>query len=143
MNISVPDELAEQVRTMKIPISETCQRALRDAVETAMLRDTSGMEEITVEVGDPPVKVGFVGRWLLEPDREKTQTGDGGLYWGVALTKRGRIAVYTAHAANVLAPFMRDYDSLDHAKRAEVPASIIAIAAGGLATEERVIWRDI
>lgn len=39
MNISVPDELAEQVRTHKIAISETCQRALRKAVDDAQTAD--------------------------------------------------------------------------------------------------------
>jgi hypothetical protein len=32
MNISVPDELAEQVRERDLPISAICQRALREAV---------------------------------------------------------------------------------------------------------------
>lgn len=143
MNISVPDELAEQVRTLKIPISETCQRALRDAVESALLRETSDMQEITVEVGHPAVKVSFVGRWLLEPHPEATLAGLGGMYFGVALTKRGRIAVFGAHAAGVLDPFLKDYDSVDEAAKAGVPESIIAIARDALTTESSVVWRDI
>lgn len=35
MNISVPDELAEQVRARDLPISSICQDALRKAVELA------------------------------------------------------------------------------------------------------------
>ncbi|MFD9651761.1 type II toxin-antitoxin system CcdA family antitoxin [Streptomyces mirabilis] len=34
MNISVPDELAEQVRARDLPISSICQDALREAVES-------------------------------------------------------------------------------------------------------------
>lgn len=33
MNISVPDELADQVRTRSLPTSSICQDALREAVE--------------------------------------------------------------------------------------------------------------
>jgi hypothetical protein len=35
MNISVPDELAEQVRTLNIPISHVCQKALSAEVQVA------------------------------------------------------------------------------------------------------------
>lgn len=35
MNISVPDDLAEQVRTLDLPISGICQKALGSAVEDA------------------------------------------------------------------------------------------------------------
>jgi hypothetical protein len=41
----------------------------------------------------------FWGRWILAPDPEKTRTairghGPEGTYYGVAQTRRGRIAVY-------------------------------------------------
>lgn len=105
------------------------------------------MDEITLDVGDPTVKVGFVGRWLVEPDRNETRSSeegqDAGAYWGVALTKRGRIAVYTAHCNDAWPASLKDYDSLNDAEAAGTPADIIAVAAGGLAGEERVIWRDI
>lgn len=38
MNISVPDELAERVRKLGVPISAVCQKALRAAVEDAARR---------------------------------------------------------------------------------------------------------
>ena len=42
---------------------------------------------ITVEVGNPPEVVKFIGRWLVEPDPRETCGGDdAGGYWGVALT---------------------------------------------------------
>ena len=102
MNISVPDQLAEEVRQHDIAISAVCQRALRD--EVARLRtieELGEMGKITVSVGDPSLTIGFTGRWLLEPDSGKTRTSDegwdNGVFWGVALTQRGRIAVFAEH----------------------------------------------
>lgn len=223
MNISVPDELAEQVRERNLPISAICQRALREELGrlsaaqaatdiqiyiTANERDPDPltwpnfdpamphliyglhpvhgegwmldyeeadihaflpgwrgdagpvlarardllrlggeghMEEITVEVGEPSLTVGFTGRWLVDPDPDETRTGetgyDAGAYWGVALTKRGRIAVFTAHCNDGWPAHLDDYDSLDQAA-AHVPADIIARAAAELG-ETRVLWRDI
>jgi len=103
------------------------------------------MKEITVEVGEPSLTVGFTGRWLVDPDPDETRTGeagyDAGAYWGVALTKRGRIAVFTAHCNDGWPANLRDYDSLDQAA-ADVPADIVARAAAELG-ETRVLWRDI
>ena len=232
MNISVPDELAEQVRQRDLPISAICQRALRDelarlqAVERTddiqivyladlnidpdpstwpggfeafdatkphlvygrhhehgggwtlwyqdgdenmtdhfipgvvedvfpALRQARGwlqlvdgerqMVKITVDVGDPSLTVGFTGRWLVDPDSDETRTAepgyDAGAYWGIALTRRGRIAVYTAHCNDGWPAHLEDYDSLDQAAN-HVPADIIAMAARELG-EERVLWRDI
>jgi hypothetical protein len=231
MNISVPDELAEQVRLRDIPISAICQRALRDEVDrlrriedaddilvyvesqqpdpdpgmwpgydpakprliyqryqvgrrwelgwvltyeegdnpndvftsgdpgdppiewargvvraAAEERDRDHMGPITVEVGDPALTVGFSGRWLVEPDPDGTRTeGDAydvGTYWGVALTKRGRIAVYSSHRDDGRPASLSHYDSLDEAADHWVPANIIARAAAGLGGQ-RVLWRDI
>lgn len=108
--------------------------------------ETKEMAEITVEVGEPSLTIGFTGRWLLEPDDDDTRTGedghDAGAYWGIALTKRGRIAVYTAHCNYRWPASLNDYDSLDRAADGGVPADIIARAAGELG-ETRVLWRDI
>ena len=231
MNISVPDDLAEEVRRRDIAISAVCQRALRDEVarlrtleavdditvviesdrdfldpqtwepadgskpvlmyrrhpehgqgwtlmyelgehpgdnpsdhfipggaadvdaalrsarEWLRLTGAPGeMEKITVEVGDPSLAVGFTGRWLVEPDSDETQTGefgyDDGSYWGIALTGRGRIAVYMAHCNGRWSPTLRDFDGLDAAADAGTPADIIARAAAEL-NETRVLWRDI
>ena len=168
MNISVPDELAEQVRLRNLPISAVCQRALREEVDRLRLIEeaddilvyveseqadpdptrwpgftvgkptltykrypvgnrlelvwvlqyeagdepgdnptddiTAGvpsdppiewareiireaaaerereqqmgdMQEITVEVGEPALTVGFTGRWLVDPDPDETRGG--------------------------------------------------------------------
>lgn len=75
--------------------------------------------QITVEVGDPARTEGFVGRWLVEPDSDDTRTAeeghDAGAYWGVALTRRGRIAVYTAHCNERWPGQLVDYDNIENA----------------------------
>jgi hypothetical protein len=105
-----------------------------------------GIEDtITIEVGEPSFTIGFTGRWLIEPDRNETRTGqegyDVGAYWGVALTKRGRIAVYTAHCNGRWPAHLDDYEDLDDAAH-DVPADILAMAAAKLG-QERIVWRDI
>ena len=146
MNISVPDALAEQVRDRNIAVSALCQRALRAEVERLrILEDGSGMERITVEVGEPAVTVGFTGRWLVCPDPDGTRSGeegyDAGAYWGVALTQKGRIAAYLAHCNGGFPASLNDYDSLEEAAD-DAPADIIAQAAAALG-QEYVLWRDI
>lgn len=105
----------------------------------------SEMDVITVQVGEPSLTVGFNGRWLIEPDSDETRTGengyDAGAYWGVALTKRGRIAVYTAHCNDRWPARLDDYDDLNGAAP-HLPADIFVRAAAELG-EERVLWRDI
>jgi hypothetical protein len=115
----------------------------RSAEERQWERRMGDMQEITVEVGDPALTVGFIGRWLVEPDPDQTRGGgDAGAYWGIALTKRGRIAVYTAHVNERWPAILQDYDSLDQAADDDVPDNIIALAAAELG-EHRVLWRDI
>ena len=106
----------------------------------------TGTEEITLQVGNPALTVGFIGRWLVAPDADETRTGedsrDAGAYWGVALTKRGRIAVYTAHCNERWPAQLHDYDTLTDAEKAGVPVDIIALAAQELG-EDYIMWRDI
>jgi hypothetical protein len=103
------------------------------------------MERITVEVGDPPLTVGFVGRWLVEPDPDATRTGLDRVrrraYWGVALTGAGGSRCTSRTATNAGPSHLGDYDGLGQAER-DVPADIIARAAAELG-EERIVWRDI
>ena len=69
--------------------------------------------------------VGFRGRWLVEPDPVKTRAGlDKGTYWGVALTKRGRIAVYRAHVDQERPASLAGYDTLDNAIADDLPEGI-------------------
>ena len=141
INIELPDELAEQVRKRQLPVSAICQRALR--AEISNLQTIEQAVGIIVQVGEPVVDIGFRGRWLVEPDIDKTQAGlDEGAYWGVALTKRGRIAVYRAHVNQEWAASLSDYDTLDNAIADDLPEAIIAMAKQAL-RQAHVMWRDI
>jgi hypothetical protein len=123
------------------PPIEWARRVVREAARER--EQGQGMEKITVEVGEPSLTVGFTGRWLVEPDTDGTRGGDdAGAYWGVALTQRGRIAVYVAHVNDGWPASLNDYPSLDAAANDGVPEEIIARAAAELG-ETRVLWRDI
>ncbi len=90
----------------------------------------------------------FWGRWILTPDPEKTRTvipgipghGPEGAYYGVAQTRRGRIAVYRGFDSLDL-PWgeLYDYDTLDDA---QLPADIKGQVDAALGDQE-VIHRDI
>lgn len=111
-----------------------------------ILRRDDEANTVKIDVGDPTHTVGFKGRWLVPPDSDETRTKedghDAGAYWGVALTKRGRIAVYTAHCNDGWPAMLADYDDLDAASADNVPADIIAMAAKELG-QQHVVWRDI
>jgi hypothetical protein len=128
----------------EVPI-EQARAHLRRVRGEPDIDDAEELGKITVEVGDPPLMVGFVGRWLVAPDPDMTRTEmaghDAGAYWGVAATRRGRIAVYVAHCNERWPAHLTDYEDLDQAAP-EVPADIIARAAAELG-EQRVLWRDI
>jgi|ERR1022692_1211374 hypothetical protein len=108
--------------------------------------DQDGMEEICVEVGEPALTKAFTGRWLVSPDSDETRTGeegyDAGAYWGVALTRRGQIAVWMAHCNDGWPPGLNVYGTLDQAEQDRVPADIIALAATELG-QDHVIQLDI
>ena len=93
-------------------------------------------EAIRVELGghhDSYRPVEFEGRWLVEPDRDETRTTeesyDRGAYWGVALTKKGNIAVYTAHCNDGFDATLDSYASFEEAEAAGVPADILGTAS--------------
>jgi hypothetical protein len=83
------------------------------------------MGEITVDIGEPRLTVGFTGRWLVEPDPDESRAGrrgyDTGAYWGVALTRRGRFAVFAASRHDRWAASLHAYDSLDAGANDGVP----------------------
>jgi hypothetical protein len=60
----------------------------------------------------------------------------------VALTKRGRIAVYRAHVNGEWLASLSDYDTLDDAIADDLPEGIIAMAKKAFG-EAHVMWRDI
>jgi hypothetical protein len=85
----------------------------------------------------------FWGRWVIEPDPEKTRSAlpghPEGAYYGVAQTRRGRIGVYMAMADPSFPARLEAYDTLDQAR---VPEDIRRQAAAVLGIRE-VIHRDI
>lgn len=114
----------------------------------AFLRDRARgeMQQITVQTGhDYERTEGFTGRWLVAPDSEETRTGeegwDAGTYWGIALTKKDQIAVYTAHCNEKQPGRLKAYRSLEQAE-GDVPEDILALASDALGIK-RVVWRDI
>jgi len=84
----------------------------------------------------------FWGRWVIKPDPATTGTaehGPKGAYYGVALTRRGRIAVYRGMTNPAWRPSLQDYDSLAEAR---MPEDIRRRAAGAMGIRE-VTYRDI
>jgi hypothetical protein len=116
-------------------VSALITEALRRYVEEQEQKQM-GMETIEVEFwgpGDVPYDASFVGRWLLWPDEAETRTGepgdDLGAYYGVALTRRGNIAVYIRHVNDGFAPILKTYYSFEQAEEEGIPGDILAIAA--------------
>lgn len=144
INVYLPDDLADEIRQHRVSVSAICQEALRRAVE--LQKTSDNMKKIMVTIGKPQIVTGFTGRWLVAPDPQNTTSDDGGhdpdTYWGVALTRRGRIAVYAAHRQELWPPRLDDYDTLDHAAADDLPNDILAMAATALLGDP-VVWRDI
>src|SRR3954469_3215983 len=101
INVYLPDHLADAVRLHQVSASPICQAALTREVIRLQNEEDTGLQEIVVEIGEPAFETGFVGRWLVAPDADTTRSNEHGqdhdAYWGVAVTRRGRIAVYAAH----------------------------------------------
>lgn len=117
-------------------VSALITEALRRYVEEEQQKEQTGMEQIEVEFWGPedrPYQAAFVGRWLLWPDETETRTGepgyDAGAYYGVALTRRGDIAVYIRHVNDGFAPILTTYKSFEEAEKEGTPGDILAIAA--------------
>jgi post-segregation antitoxin (ccd killing protein) len=142
INVYVPDQLAAQLKTRGLPVSAICQEALRRELARLHLKESTAFDEVTVAVGEPAMTVGFLGRWLVFPDGHGdgvAEDGRRGGPWGVALTKRNRIAVYRSDTTE--SATLNDYDSLAQAAR-ELPVDVVALAGRAIG-EEKVIWRDI
>jgi hypothetical protein len=85
----------------------------------------------------------FWGRWIIEPVPGQTTTQERGhprsAYYGVAETRQGRVAVYSAMTDPLHPPRLNDYDSL---AEAQLPEDIRRRAAE-LLSQREVIHRDI
>lgn len=106
-------------------------------------------ELIEIEVGTEGARANrrhietFWGRWVLAPDSETTHTMEPGhpegAYYGVAQTRQGRIAIYTAMSNPLWPGRLDDYDTLADA---QMPEDIRRQTAAALGIRE-VIHRDI
>jgi hypothetical protein len=110
--------------------------ALRRYVKEEEQKEQPDMESIEVDVwgpGEKPYQKAFVGRWLVPPNETETRTEepgyDAGAYYGVALTRRGNIAVYSRHVNDGFPPTLTTYGSFDEAEEDGVPGDILAMAA--------------
>ena len=135
MNISVPDDLGAAVRELKLPyLGDLPERPARRGRQTR--RSRPGHEHAADHHRDrePSVTQGFIGRWLVEPDRDGTRSGtarDKDSYWGIALTRRGRFAVYVAHRYGRWPARLDDYETIDQALE-HAPRHIIMRAVAEL-----------
>ncbi len=123
------------------------RQSLSSVVAEALRHFLPAETEIRVEVGGEPTQTqAFFGRWLVEPHPDRTRTVvdgyDTDLHWGVALTRRGQIAVYTADYYGHVPARLETYPTLDEAEKHGVPGDIISMAAHELG-EDRVTRLDI
>ncbi len=148
--VRLPDALKEKLRRLAeaqgLGDAPYIRALIEAQPEPRQPEKEDDMEQITVETGeDYNITEAFTGRWLVEPDRKDSRTGeegwDAGAYWGVAHTKRGNIAIYSAHCNEGFAGKLEVYKTLDDAGN-DVPEDILAMAASAMG-EKRVIWRDI
>lgn len=95
----------------------------------------------------------FTGRWLVEPDSDETRASasdyddgtnwDAGFYFGIALTRRGQLAVYSAHC-NRDGGDLTVYTTPDELRDSGVvPPSIVSEALAEMSDKPLVIERDI
>lgn len=151
VTIYLPDDLAERVRAAGVSMSPVCQAALEKEVTrmTSLAAVQQQMNRIEVEVGDKRGerihRQAFIGTWLVPPgddNRSDNPTHDAGAAYGVALTQKQKIAVYSWHVNGRWGPFLAVYDSLAEAEEDGIPSNILAEAADSLG-EDFVIELDI
>jgi hypothetical protein len=162
-NVYVRGEDAEIWRRAEELAGDSLSQLIADQLRRYVVQrevHTSGFERIVVEAivkGEAPPgpwdkevrKVGFDGRWLVgEPvKRRQPKPGvyeraisDGDMHlYGVALTRRGKIAVLEIDIAEGSEygdpPYLKLYDSLHAADQDGIPHFILDQAAAALNTE--------
>lgn len=137
------DQVAEKTRQS---VSQLVAAALRHYLPSVRVRTKDDTETITVDVGteERHQTKAFEGRWLV-PYSDDSRTDEdnylAGACWGIALTKRGKFAVFATNSYGEPGS-LTVYDSLDDAETDGHPSDLIAQAAGELG-QERVTWLDI
>jgi EXLDI family protein len=145
MTIYVPDALAERVRECQLEVSSICQRALSEEI-TAMEDRLKGMENLEVEVTKSGIRYRerFQGRWLIDPRETKIQAESGAEHtFGIALTKRGKIAVYQAPSESWSGSLDLRDDLYHIAESFGLPEDLVQKATLALAQFSVVLDRDI
>lgn len=116
------------------------------------------MEQIIVDCGNHRER--FTGRWLVVPDRIGTRADaddydtvghwDAGAYWGVALSDKGNLVVYTAHCnerwpgqLDVFATFEELERAITEAGTPVIPRSILGELSLAIGRGPIIIDRDI
>jgi hypothetical protein len=99
------------------------------------------MFDLTVDVGLPPARTAFAGRWLVEPHPAVTLRDDGvESYCGVAQTRPDGVAVYRAYLDPHVPGRLDRYGDLA-AVAAVLPADIVRRAATTVVREfNRQAW---
>jgi hypothetical protein len=102
-------------------------------------RKEQGMKSIKLDLGGigSPRWVQFEGRWLVKPDEEDARpadpSGEAGFFYGVALTRRGNIAVYIDHVDHHGDARLETFPSLDAAAvEGVVPEEIYEMAEAAI-----------
>ena len=147
--VYLPDDLYDAAKEAELNISGATQECIRKALamQEAAAKHDADMERIEVEVGEGATAytAAFVGKWLVAPDEDDTRAAappwDAGAYYGIALTRRHRIAVYVAHVNERWPAALNDYDSLDDVE-GDVPPELLAMAARELG-DDRPVLLDI
>jgi hypothetical protein len=149
-------ERAEQAaQQLRQSVSQLVTASLRQYLPSISTPDNA-TEDIRVRVGgrvkpraDVPSSPAdydrteaFTGRWLVPPgdqsqSRSTSQTT--GYHYAVALTRRGKIAVYRYHPQALRPATLEVFDSVE---AASLPADIEEKADAALG-RETVTWRDI
>lgn len=124
------------------PLSRVIVRLLREHVEQLPAAD----DEVIVDMRDKEGRdweEAFRGRWLIEPEDDNRFGRDVGDCYGIALTAKGKIAVYVYHVNDRWPPVLHVYASLDEAQAGlDLDPVAIAMAAAAMG-QRRTIRRDI
>jgi len=118
-------------------LSGLLAEALRRYIAERESTGNDDADEIIVEIESRGrmLKKRFYGRWLVDPS-EEIRTGEPGhdaaMAWGVAVSRMGKIVVYTYHVNDGSKRWLDYYDSLDEAEKDVLPADIAGMAADEL-----------
>lgn len=144
-DVSVWEQAEHAAKSARQSVSSLVAAALRSHLSTLEShRDRAG--QVTVDMRDDmrAWTEAFAGRWLIEPGDDNRGTEDAGACYGIALTAKGRIAVYSYHVNDRWPPHLGVYDNLDQAEAetSGLPKELLAAAASEMG-EQRIVWRDI